>query len=179
MVPAILLVRGNSKRLPRKWALPWGDGTLASNAVAAVNACPVVSRLYVASDDRHVLDTAGDFQSIHRPHVDDAQTSLQGLRWVLGRAGLEASYVLLVQCTAPFINPTDLERLVLLALERPGREVWGLTTDTRNPKPSGMAWLVPPFCNDLRPTRWVLQDAPDYDVDTREDYDRALAHERG
>lgn len=181
MIPAIMLVREGSTRLPRKWALPWNGVPLAVHAVQQAEACPVVHGVHVVTDSeeigRKIEANTGARVYLH-PGMGSSHTSLQGLRWAGERTGLMASYTLLIQCTAPFINPTDLERLVLLGLEHPGREVWGLTTDMRNPRPSGMAWLVPPFVSDLRPTRWVLQDAPGFDIDTQEDYDRAVAHSR-
>lgn len=179
MIPAIMLIREGSLRLPRKWALDWQGKTLARHAAEQTLACPVVDQLHFVTDSHDIAAEAPEDAACRvwmHPGMSGAHTSLEGLRWACTRSGLQASYVLLVQCTAPFINPTDLERLILLGLESPGREVWGLCTDMRNPKPSGMAWLVPPFCSDLRPTRWVLQDAPGYDVDVRADYDAALAH---
>jgi len=175
-IPAIMLVRGGSKRLPDKWAKAWGDSTLLRHAIQQCEDCEAVSDTWIGSDDYELSNIADDQGAFycHRPEVSDDQTSMDGLAYVLDTIGLQASYVLLVQCTAPFINPTDLERLILLALDEPSRDVWALCKDTRNPRPSGMAWVVPPFAETLTPTRWVQQDAPDIDIDTQSCYDEAL-----
>lgn len=197
-VPVILLVRGGSKRLPRKALLPWRGTTLLRHAIAQCLECEHVSGVVVATDDDALIqharggiftkDVAGlayakiqdsasktlerfghKFDTIKRPPVPDDQTSLEGLRWVQDQLGLHASYVMLVQCTAATINAGDLTRLVMTA-DLPTTEIWALGA---RGKPSGMAWLVPPWVKTTVPNRFVEQDAALCDIDTLEQYEEA------
>lgn len=172
-IPAIILVRAGSKRLPDKWALPWRGTTLLGHAINQAWSCEYVSRVIVASDSYKALEHAKDVdlrtEVILRDEVSDDQLSIEGLRQVQIKAKLEASYVLLVQATSPFVNPADLERLILCS-ELPCQQVTFLG---KKGKPSGMAYVYPPFCGDNRGP-YVEQDADALDIDTRDDYERAL-----
>lgn len=194
-IPAVILVREGSKRLPQKWALPWMGTTLVRWACAQVLQCEHVSGLVLATDSQAIIDNVhgvkpamgsmevfkdsvsatlarhwSRFESIKRPPVPDEQTSLSGLRWVQDALGLTASYVMLCQATSPFINPEDLSRLVLCA-DLPCRSFVALGARQR---PTGQGYIVPPFITDATVKAWVEQDAPDVDVDTQSDYERAL-----
>lgn len=171
-IPAIILVRAGSKRLPDKWALPWGTTNLLGNAIRQARACEYVERVIVGTDSKDIGAFAfGEGANvIYRPPVADDQTSLDGLRYVQCEAGIVASYCLLVQCTSPFVNAEDLSRLILCA-EMPCAHVVALG---KRGRPSGMGYVFPPFITDAQPRTFVEQDAPDVDVDTRADYERAL-----
>lgn len=173
-IPCVILVRAGSKRLPNKWALPWRGTTLLSHAVSQAWACEQVSRVVVASDSPEILHRAFEADNrtvlVERDEVPDDQTSLDGLRQVQIKAKLEASYVMLVQTTSPFVNPEDLSRLVLCSeLPSPGVAALG-----KRGRPSGMGYIIPPFIEDATPRTFVEQDAPEIDVDEQADYERAL-----
>jgi CTP:molybdopterin cytidylyltransferase MocA len=112
---------------------------------------------------------------IMRPPVPDAQSTRDGLRWVLQQAELEASYVMVVQCTSPFVNPADLTRLFEGWWTGETERIYALSDDGRGP--SGMGYIMAPWyvASDLAPIyQLVLQRAPAHDVDTIEDYKRAV-----
>lgn len=142
---------------------------------------PEDGRDYAPLDHLRMLDTFKDSVSaelvghyhtcVRRDPVADDQTSLDGVRDVQARANLEASYVLLVQSTSPTLTAEDLSRLVLTA-DLPTTEVWALGVKG---KPSGAAWLLPPWLNHTRPDRIVEQDAPLCDIDTADQYEEARA----
>lgn len=113
----------------------------------------------------------GPVKCVRREPVADDQPSLAGVREVQAVCAMEASYVLLVQCTSPTVTPDDLSRLVLTA-DLPTTEVWALGVKG---KPSGAAWLLPPWLDHTRPDRIVEQDAPMCDIDTAEQYEEARA----
>lgn len=173
-IPAIILVRAGSKRLKDKWQLPWRGTTLLGHAINQVWSCEYVSRVIVASDSMKALEHAKEVdlrtETILRDEVPDDQTSLDGLRQVQIRAKLEASYVMLVQSCSPFVNPTDLERLILCS-SLPCQQVTFLG---KKGKPSGQAFIYPPFIQTDNRGPYVEQDADALDIDSRDDYERAL-----
>lgn len=177
-MPCVILVRANSKRLPRKWALPWRGTTLLGHAINQAWGCEYLSRVIVASDSEEVLQQAKEAdhrtETILRDEVDDDETSLYSLRQVQFKAKLEASYVMLVQATSPFANSADLDRLVLCA-DLPCKQVTFLG---KKGKPSGMAYIYPPFIDTDNRGPYVEQDADPCDIDTQADYERALACQR-
>lgn len=113
----------------------------------------------------------GPVKCVRREPVADDQPSLAGVREVQALCAMEASYVLLVQCTSPFVNPDDLSRLILCA-DLPSDHVACLSKKGR---PTGQGYIVPPWIVDATPRTTVEQDAPDVDVDTQADYERALS----
>lgn len=174
-LPCIILVRAHSKRLPKKWALPWKGGTLLSHCIQQARLCEHVSRVIVAADSEEIRDHAGlhsaeaVYQRANDEPVPDTQKSIEGVRYAQSVSGLEASYVLLCQCTSPFVNSEDLTRLILCS-DLP-RTDWSFLG--RKGKPSGMGYVIPPFIGDVRGA-CIEQDAPDVDVDTETDYQHAL-----
>lgn len=174
-LPAIILVRDGSKRLPHKWKLKWHDTSLLGWCIRQLRRCEYVGRIIVAGDHADIgacAELAGAEYVNQRPNgepVPDTQKSIEGLRYVQSVTGLDASYVLLAQCTSPFVNPEDLSRLVLCS-DLPCNQVTYLG---KKGKPSGMGYIFPPFIDDNRGP-YVEQDAPDVDVDTMADYERAL-----
>lgn len=176
-IPAIILVRAGSKRLKDKWQLPWRGTTLLGHAINQVWSCEYVSRVIVGSDSQKILDHAklidGRTETVLRDEVEDDQPSLEGLRQVQIRARLEASYVMLVQATSTHVNAADLERLVLCS-DLPCKQVTFLG---KKGKPSGQAFIYPPFLTTDNRGPYVEQDAPSFDIDTRENYEEALAWE--
>ena len=185
---AVLLVREGSKRLPSKALLPWQATTLLGWAVKQTLLCPSVGILVVGSDSDKLLlearDAAAEIRrGLHlimhkRAPVSDDQTSFDGLREVMfdgeRRRDGETDHVLLTQCTSPFINPADLQRLCEFNPDPDGRAC--LSADDMgadNKRPSGMGYLINPAMPHTR--QWfVPQRADPCDVDTLDDYRTAL-----
>lgn len=180
-----MLCREGSKRLPGKNRLDWFGEPLWKHALRQARACSGVSRLDCVSDMKlpSAIEVDRFLGMWHKPMPDD-HTSIEGVNWWREMAGLQASYVLLIQCTSPFINPEDLDRLITAAFaDGPPQCVWALgDPDDTHPKllekgvtgrPSGMGYLVHPGATDTIARRIVKQSAPMIDVDTLEDYERA------
>lgn len=183
-LPAVILVRGGSRRLPRKALLPWNGESLLSNAVIQTGLCRGVSRVIVATDDleyaEHARACMPGPRVVMRPPVDHTQSSYADLGWVMRQMDLSASYVLLIQCTSPFINPVDLSSLYMAWLNaRPAEVVaLGIEKEGGQAQPSGMGYIVSPRAHQASaaPTDFIYvpQQAPADDVDTFEDYHAAL-----
>lgn len=187
-----MLCREGSKRLPGKNRLDWFGASLYLNALRQALMCSAVSRLDMVTDmqlqPREVLLTESvgvSGATFWRKPMPDEHTSIEGVNWWREQAGLEASYVLLIQCTSPFINPEDLDRLITTAFaDGPPQCVWALgDPDDTHPKllergitgrPSGMGYIVPPMATDTIARRIVKQTAPMIDIDAQADYERAL-----
>lgn len=174
-----MLAREGSKRLPGKNCLYWYGKPLWWHAVHVARHAESVGHLRVVTDMKDVTGTLwpkiGDGRdapfAVHHP-MPDAHTSIEGVNWWREHVGLEASYVLLIQCTNPFINPADLDLLATLAFaDGLPTEVWALGSRGR---PNGMAWVIPPMATDTIAKRFVEPSVWGVDIDEREDYEAAL-----
>ena len=192
-MPAVVLVRQGSMRLKEKWRLSWSNGNLVENAIRQTLACKHVSKVYVGSDSEELLglitkrfghgsretnsrDKAGFPRTVCvlRPRVPSEQTSLDGLQFVLEQHGLQASYCLLVQSTFPFLSPLDLDALVEGWHASGACEGIFLSKPGEPSKPAGAAWIIHPYLG-YGPKSFVPVTSPCIDIDTREDYDAAIA----
>jgi molybdopterin-guanine dinucleotide biosynthesis protein A len=180
---AVLLARSGSRRLPGKALLPWQGFTLFEWCIQQTLLTPDVDGLYVGSDSRVYLELALKYHLKYdkpviprlRDRVSDKQSSFDGLREVLcdshgERLDQHANHALLVQCTSPFINPADLQKLCGVQATAPER---GYALSATGQTPSGMGYLIHPAKS---PTAWdyIQQAADPCDVDTLPDYCEAL-----
>lgn len=190
LLPAVLLVRGGSKRLPGKWRLPWLGRPLLTHAVRQMLNCPGIGHVYVGTDSDDVarvlfeeFNKDGSLRErqcslVMRAQVPDEQSSLQGLRDVAGQVGLWASHLMLCQCTSPYINSADLQLLAeqYWVCANTAQSYARLTTG--DGVPSGMGYVFPPEMDDFARSitlPWnVAQSAPGFDIDTAEDYHAAV-----
>lgn len=173
-LPCVMLAREGSKRLPGKNRLAWYGKPLWLNAIECAARAEHVSRVHLVTDLS--VGSLAEYQTTpaqcwHRV-MPDGHTSHEGVDWWRKQAGLEASYCLLIQCTSPFINPADLDRLIEIAFaDGLPSEIWALGD---RGKPCGMGYVIPPGSQDTVARRFVKPDAPMIDIDTMEDYEQAL-----
>jgi CMP-N-acetylneuraminic acid synthetase len=180
-----MLAREGSKRLPGKNRLDWFGKPLWLHALDVALACASVMRVDLVTDMAIDFTEVGEWEGVvwHKP-MPNEHTSIEGVEFWREQAEYNASYCLLIQCTSPFINPDDLDRLVSAAFaDGLPTCVWALgDPDDTHPKllekgirgrPSGMGYVIPPLATDTIARRIVKQDAPMIDIDTKEDYERA------
>lgn len=200
-IPAIILARGGSERIRRKNLLPWLGRPLVQHAAEQCLATPGVSFVIVASDDQVILEAAQDagkyaeavnkqLMLYMRQPASPEQTSLEALWETMTAMGLDASFVLLAQCTSPYINPQDLQKLIDAWRLRWESQYWLSQGEVSGPvvpqsgaeaasPPTGMGYIYAPHvCHDDRKPRYVQvlkQEAPVFDVDDPQDFQRAVA----
>lgn len=116
---AIIPARGGSKGVPGKNLRPVGGLPLVARAVRSCLAAARINGTYVTTDDPAVADVArrAGAEIIDRPAAiaGDTATSESALEHALGRIaedGTRPEVLVFVQCTSPFIDPTDLDRAV-------------------------------------------------------------------
>lgn len=130
---AIIPARGGSKGLPGKNVMRVGGVPLVARAVGAARAARSVGLVVVTTDDDEIARAAHDAGAVvvHRPvelagdtassesallHALDELAEGGGCDGVDGCDGTdghpEASVVLFIQATSPFISPTDLDAAV-------------------------------------------------------------------
>lgn len=186
--PCIIPVRGGSKRLPDKWALPWDGQSLLLHCIEQVQQCPSVSTITVVSDSEEVLAEAAKAKPSPRlmlePANDGEPGSFRKTLALYRRAyDLETAEILLVQCTSPFVNPTDIEHMCrMFTQDNPGIFPWrgaAVCDNQENQKATGMAYIFGPGAEAVWPEDadqfWrTSQTAPIHDINTQADYDAAV-----
>lgn len=113
---AVIPARGGSKGVPRKNLRRVGGVPLVARAIAAARATASIDRVIVSTDDAEIAAVAREWgaQVIERPAplADDTATSeavlLHALD-VLEESGVEASILVFLQPTSPFIDPRDID----------------------------------------------------------------------
>lgn len=112
---AIIPARGGSKGVPGKNLLPVGGVALVARAVRAAVAVPTIDVVVVTTDDDEIAAVARreGASVIERPAelASDTATSESALRHALeelAARGERFDVCVFVQCTSPFIDPTDI-----------------------------------------------------------------------
>ena len=113
----IVPARGGSKGIPRKNLQRVGGVALVTRAVRAARSAPSVDRVFVSTDDTEIAAVARDAgaEVIDRPAAlgDDTASSesalVHALDWLRERGEPEPDITVLVQCTAPFVAPGDID----------------------------------------------------------------------
>ena len=115
-IVAVIPARGGSKGVPRKNVRRVGGIPLVARAIAAARATASIDRVIVSTDDQEIAAIAQEWgaQVVARPAAlaDDAATSEVVLLHALDEledAGVEASILVFVQATSPFIDPRDVD----------------------------------------------------------------------
>lgn len=207
-LPCLIPVRGGSTRLPRKWELPWDGQSLLHHTILRVIETPSVERIIVSSDSEEILEHARligpGVELLLEPTIPNEPGSIvKTIARVRRMCKLTASYLMLVQCTSPFVNPADLEHLVEYAFEKTGPrayEVFHTSHESQTDQsklsdefftcgvngresfrvgceyaPSGMGYIFGPKAHWPTGQRHAaLQQAPKVDIDTMADYEAAL-----
>ncbi|QAY73270.1 acylneuraminate cytidylyltransferase [Agromyces protaetiae] len=117
---AIIPARGGSKGLPGKNVMRIGGVPLVGRAVAAAKAAATVGAVVVTTDDDEIarVARAAGAHVVERPAElagDEASSEsalLHALDALRAEGAPEASVVLFIQATSPFIDPSDLDRAV-------------------------------------------------------------------
>ena len=146
----LILVRGESKRIPEKNLQTVGDESLLATAIKTGKntGLPVV----VSSDSDKLLEIAHEHEveTLQRPDklATDTATSVAATIHACDALKLTGSVVLL-QVTNPFVRPEDIQRAVLVH-ERTGKAVFAAQ---RHPQ-SLQAWSYDaplfPVCQEVR-----------------------------
>jgi YrbI family 3-deoxy-D-manno-octulosonate 8-phosphate phosphatase len=112
---AIIPARGGSKGVPGKNLRPVGGVALVARAVRAAAASPAIDVVAVTTDDDEIAVTARREGAvvIERPAelASDTATSESALRHALealDARGERFDVCVFIQCTSPFIDPTDI-----------------------------------------------------------------------
>ena len=118
---AIIPARGGSKGVPGKNLRPVGGVALVARAVRAAVAAPSIDVVAVTTDDDEIAMTARREGAvvIDRPAelASDTATSESALRHALeelASRGERFDVCVFVQCTSPFIDPTDIDATAAL-----------------------------------------------------------------
>jgi N-acylneuraminate cytidylyltransferase len=123
---AIIPARGGSKGLPGKNVMRVGGVPLVARAVAAARAADTIGRVVVTTDDEEIARVARDAGAsvVHRPAelAGDTASSESALLHALDALrdgdgdgdgdGDEASILVFIQATSPFIDASDLDAAV-------------------------------------------------------------------
>jgi len=112
---AIIPARGGSKGVPGKNLRPVGGVALVARAVRAAVAAPSIDLVVVTTDDGEIAATARREGAVvvERPAelASDTATSESALRHALeelAARGERFDVCVFVQCTSPFIDPSDI-----------------------------------------------------------------------
>jgi CMP-N-acetylneuraminic acid synthetase len=111
-------VRGGSKRLPGKNTRKVGKYSLLERAIKLAQACDRIDRILVSTDDPGMYGCAeayGVAAPTHRPAelADDGATTTSVVEHLIGQAGIDDGYLLLLQATSPLRTAGDLNALLV------------------------------------------------------------------
>ena len=173
---------------------------MLGHTITQVLQTPSVERVIVSSDSEEILEHARRYgvELLLEPVIENKPLSIvETIARVRRMCKLSASYLMLVQCTSPFVNSQDLEQLAAHtwpsahyvthlfseatagALPLPDAFYESGNEDpyrhVKSPSPSGMGYVFGP--HSAWPTCYrqgVTQRAPHVDINTMEDYQAAL-----
>ena len=117
---ALVPARGGSRAIPRKNVEELGGRPLIAWAIGAIRAAEVVDRVVVSTEDDEIAGEAraAGAEVLDRP-VELARDETPGLEVVQHAVdALEASWMLLVQPTEPFVTPEQIRGALELAETR-------------------------------------------------------------
>jgi hypothetical protein len=113
----IIPARGGSKRLKNKNIYPLFGDPLLHWSIRECLKCPSISKIYVTSDNKQILNFAEQFgvSVIHRPIElsDDKTPKIDAIRhavtYIENHESKKYDYVISVQANSPEINNYDIE----------------------------------------------------------------------
>ncbi len=128
-VYAVVPARGGSKGIPAKNLQVVGGHPLVARAVIAAHRSSRVGRVFVSTDDERIGEaaSAAGAEVVARPAAlgSDEATSesalLHALDDLTGRGVPEPDVLVMLQCTSPFITPSDIDGTIA-ALDRDGAD---------------------------------------------------------
>lgn len=102
-VAAVIAARGGSVRLPRKALLPFAGRPLIAHKIVQLRRCPLVSRVYVNTDDAEIRAVALDFDA----DVMDGRDYAGDTREMLRHSATQVSEDVLLWAhpTNPLVSP--------------------------------------------------------------------------
>jgi len=116
---AVIPARGGSKGVPGKNLRKLGGIPLVARTIVAARASVRIERVYVSSDDEVILRTAAEYGAmpITRPrdlaHDKSAsELALLHALSVIRDRGDSPEVLVFLQCTSPFTEASDIDRLV-------------------------------------------------------------------
>jgi CMP-N-acetylneuraminic acid synthetase len=114
---AIIPVRGGSKRLPGKNTRKIGKYSLLERAIKLAQACDRIDRILVSTDDPDMYGCAESYgvaAPTRRPAelAGDGTSTVSVVEHLIGQAGIDDGYLLLLQATSPLRTAGDLEALL-------------------------------------------------------------------
>ncbi len=117
---AIIPARGGSKGLPNKNLLEVGGTPLVARAILACKSAELLDDVYVSSDAPEILKVASSFDAeiIKRPKklssdISSSESVVLHFLDHLSKNNILCDIVVMVQCTSPFINPDDINKLIV------------------------------------------------------------------
>ena len=116
---AIIPARGGSKGVPNKNLLKVGSMPLVARAILACKSANLLGGVYVSSDAPEILKVASSFdaETIKRPKklssdISSSESVILHFLDHLSKNDICCDVVVMVQCTSPFINPDDINKLI-------------------------------------------------------------------
>ncbi len=142
---AIVPARAGSKGVVGKNLLKLGKHTLVERAVLIGQNCNRVDRVLVSTDDREMHRLAANLDaaapSMRPEHLaSDTATTADVVRHLIGEAGIEAGWLLLLQPTSPLRTLDDLNGVLDLA-EAEGAQAVASVTEHEEPRPEKLLKL--------------------------------------
>lgn len=124
-VLAVIPARGGSKGVPGKNLARLGGVPLVVRAIRAARAAGRISAVAVSTDDPAIAAaaTAAGAIAVHRPpelsddHASSESALAHAVEVLYGRHADELAVLLLVQCTSPFLTPSELDAVVAAVAE--------------------------------------------------------------
>lgn len=124
-VLAVIPARGGSKGVPGKNLARLGGVPLVVRAIRAAQAAGRISAVAVSTDDPAIAAaaTAAGAIAVHRPpelsddHASSESALAHAVEVLYGRHTDELAILLLVQCTSPFLTPSELDAAVAAVAE--------------------------------------------------------------
>ena len=112
-VVAVIPARGGSQGVPGKNVAAVGGTPLVARAVRAGRAARRIDRVLVSTDDPLIAEAArsAGAEVVHRPAAlaGDTATSESALLHAIDTVAPDATVVVLVQCTSPFLTGADID----------------------------------------------------------------------
>jgi N-acylneuraminate cytidylyltransferase len=117
---AVILARGGSKGIPRKNLVPIGGVPLLGRSISAAKRCDAINDVVVSTDSPEIAQVARSYGAkvVDRPadlasDQASSESALQHAAETWGRlCGKSCDLLLLVQCTSPFQDPTDMQAVI-------------------------------------------------------------------
>jgi N-acylneuraminate cytidylyltransferase len=126
MIVAIIPARGGSKRIPRKNVKEFAGKPIIAHSILAALGSGLFSRVIVSTDDEEIAEVGrryGAETPFRRPaelsdeHTATVPVIAHAVDWLASR-GQAPQIVCCIYATAPFLQPSDLDRGLNLLRER-------------------------------------------------------------